>query len=227
MSSTKGGLIKASSTDNGPSANEKSSIYKEPSANEASIETDSTASALCEEEYLLLHRVAKEAVEYGLHQGGLLPIYTSRYPRPLREFGASFVTLKIRGELRGCIGSLEAHRPLVEDVARNAYAAAFSDPRFPPVSEQELGGLEFHISVLTPALPMHFSSEADLISQLRPGIDGLVLEDGRYRGTFLPAVWESLPDATQFLQHLKLKAGLPADYWSNTLKVSRYTSESF
>jgi AmmeMemoRadiSam system protein A len=213
--------IKESSTD------KELSARKESSTNEASIETDSKPSALCEEEQILLHRVAKEAVEYGLHHGGLLPIYTSHYPRPLREFGASFVTLKIRGELRGCIGSLEAHRPLVEDVARNAYAAAFSDPRFPPVSEQEFPDLEFHISVLTPALPMHFNSEADLLGQLRPGIDGLVLEDGSYRGTFLPAVWESLPDAAQFLWHLKLKAGLPADYWSNTLKVSRYTSESF
>ena len=209
------------------------SLIKESSAdkphltNEASIETDSKPSALCEEEQILLREVAKNAVEYGLQYGGHLPIDTARYPRPLREFGASFVTLKMHGELRGCIGSLEAYRPLVEDVARNAYASAFSDPRFPPVSEQELRDLEFHISVLTPALPMHFSSEADLLSQLRPGIDGLVLEDGRYRGTFLPAVWESLPDATQFLQHLKLKAGLPTDYWSNTLKVSRYTSESF
>jgi AmmeMemoRadiSam system protein A len=133
----------------------------------------------------------------------------------------------MHGELRGCIGSLEAYRPLVEDVAHNAYAAAFSDPRFTPLSETELIDVEFHISVLTPAAPMHFESEADLLSQLRPGIDGLVLEDAGHRGTFLPSVWESLPDAAQFLQHLKMKAGLPADYWSDNLKVSRYTSESF
>jgi AmmeMemoRadiSam system protein A len=191
------------------------------------LATDTKPSNLCEEEQLLLREVAKSAVEYGLEYGGHLPVETERYPRPLREPGASFVTLKIHGELRGCIGSLQAHRPLVEDVAHNAYAAAFSDPRFPALSEQEFPDLEFHISVLTSALPMSFRSEADLLNQLRPGIDGLVLEDGIYQGTFLPSVWESLPDAAQFLQHLKLKAGLPADYWSDTLKVSRYTSESF
>lgn len=174
-----------------------------------------------------MHKIAKEAVEYGLQHGGHLPVDSSRYPRPLREYGASFVTLKKHGELRGCIGSLEAHRPLVEDVANNAYAAAFSDPRFPPLSANELTEVDFHLSVLTPAVPMTFTSEADLLSQLRPGIDGLVLEDGIYRGTFLPAVWESLPEAAQFLQHLKLKAGLPADYWSETLTVARYTTESF
>ncbi len=192
----------------------------------SSIET-SNPSKLCEEEHILLRKVAKDAVEYGLQNGMPPSVGTTRYPQPLREPGASFVTLNKHGELRGCIGSLEAHRPLVEDVAHNAYAAAFADPRFPPVSARELPALEYHISVLTPAVPMQFSSEADLLSQIRPGIDGLVLEDGWHRGTFLPAVWESLPDVTQFLHHLKLKAGLPVDYWSNALKVSRYTSESF
>ena len=191
-----------------------------------SIDSNNQAS-LCEEERILLRKLAHEAVKYGLQQGGYLPIDTARYPRPLREPGASFITLKKNGELRGCIGSLEAHRPLVEDIVHNAYAAAFSDPRFSPVPEKELSQLEFHLSVLTPAEPMQFSSEADLLRQIQPGIDGLVLEEDRQRGTFLPAVWESLPDATQFLQHLKLKAGLPADYWSDTLKVSRYTTESF
>ncbi|NOX92825.1 MAG: AmmeMemoRadiSam system protein A, partial [Gammaproteobacteria bacterium] len=129
--------------------------------------------------------------------------------------------------LRGCIGSLEAHRPLVEDIAHNARAAAFSDPRFSPVTAQELPALEFHLSVLSPAVPLRFESETDLLEQIRPGIDGLVLEDGPHRGTFLPAVWESLPDAAQFLQHLKLKAGLPKDHWSDTLKISRYTTQTF
>jgi AmmeMemoRadiSam system protein A len=122
---------------------------------------------------------------------------------------------------------LEARQPLVNDVAYNAFAAAFSDPRFQPVSNDEREHLEFHISVLTPATPMTFDSEEDLLKQIRPGIDGLVLEDGQYRGTFLPAVWESLPDAESFLQHLKQKAGLPQDYWSETIKISRYTTESF
>ena len=192
-----------------------------------SAATNPNPSSLCEEEQLLLRRVAEEAVAYGLHHGGHLPVDTSRYPRPLQEPGASFVTLKKHGELRGCIGSLEAHRPLVEDVAHNAYAAAFLDPRFPPLTGHELAEVDFHLSILTPAVPMSFNSEADLLRQLRPGIDGLVLEDGIHRGTFLPAVWESLPDAAQFFQQLKRKAGLPTDHWSNNVKVARYTSESF
>lgn len=182
---------------------------------------------LCEEEHILLRQIALEAVEYGLKHGKHLPIETSRYPTPLQNTGASFVTLKMAGQLRGCIGSLEAYQPLVNDVAHNAYAAAFSDPRFQPVSNSELEKLEFHISVLTPALAMVFDSEQDLLKQIRPGVDGLVLEDGQHRGTFLPAVWESLPDAESFLRHLKQKAGLPQDYWSESIKVSRYTTESF
>jgi AmmeMemoRadiSam system protein A len=182
---------------------------------------------LCEEEHILLRQVAFEAVEYGLKRGKHLPVETSRYPASLQNPGASFVTLKKAGELRGCIGSLEAYQPLVNDVAHNAYAAAFSDPRFQPLSNDEMGNLEFHISVLTPAVAMSFDSEEDLLKQIRPGIDGLVLEENQYRGTFLPAVWESLPDTKDFLRHLKQKAGLPQNYWSESIKVSRYTSESF
>jgi AmmeMemoRadiSam system protein A len=186
-----------------------------------------TRTTLCEEEHILLHQVAREAVEYRLQHGTERAIDSARYPRPLREPGASFVTLSIEGDLRGCIGSLQAYQPLVEDVAHNAVAAAFTDPRFPPLSAQELGKLEYHISVLTPAEPLQFESEADLLRQIRPGVDGLILEDNGHRGTFLPTVWESLPDVAQFFQHLKLKAGLPADYWSDTVRVSRYTTESF
>ena len=188
---------------------------------------DSPLSTLCEEEHILLRELVLEAIKYGLEQKNNLPVDTSRYPKSLQQPGASFVTLNKDGQLRGCIGSLEAYQPLVNDVAYNAYAAAFSDPRFPPVSEDELDHLEFHISVLTPAVPMEFESEQDLLEQLRPGIDGLVLEDGVHRGTFLPAVWESLPDKINFLRHLKQKAGLPPDYWSDTIRVSRYTTESF
>jgi AmmeMemoRadiSam system protein A len=184
-------------------------------------------SGLCEEEHILLRQIALEAVEYGIRHGKHLSVETSRYPTPLQNPGASFVTLKIAGQLRGCIGSLEAHQPLVKDVANNAYAAAFSDPRFQPVSIDELKNLDFHISVLTPAVAMTFDSEKDLLEQIRPGIDGLVLEEKQHRGTFLPAVWESLPEAESFLQHLKQKAGLPQNYWSDSIKVSRYTTESF
>jgi len=182
---------------------------------------------LCEEEHILLRKIAFEAVEYGLKHGKHLPVETSRYPASLQNPGASFVTLKKAGELRGCIGSLEAHQPLINDVAHNAYAAAFSDPRFQPLSNNELENLEFHVSVLTPAVAMSFDSEEDLLKQIRPGIDGLVLEENQYRGTFLPAVWESLPDTKDFLRHLKQKAGLPQNYWSESIRVSRYTSESF
>ncbi|MGD8547322.1 MAG: AmmeMemoRadiSam system protein A [Thiohalophilus sp.] len=169
--------------------------------------------------------IARHSIEHGLQYARPLIPDVHNYSEKLQEITASFVTLKIHGQLRGCIGSLEARQPLVMDVAENAYAAAFRDPRFPPVSESEFTQLEYHISLLTPAEPLQFRDEADLISQLQPNVDGLVLEDGRHRGTFLPSVWESLPDRKQFLQQLKLKAGLSPDYWSDTVKVSRYTVE--
>jgi AmmeMemoRadiSam system protein A len=127
--------------------------------------------------------------------------------------------------LRGCIGTLQAFRPLVEDVAHNAYAAAFHDPRFPRLSAKEYAQLHYHISILSTPEPVKFKDEQDLLAQLRPGIDGLVLEEGLYRGTFLPQVWESLPEPKTFLRHLKQKAGLHPDYWSTTIKVQRYTVE--
>jgi AmmeMemoRadiSam system protein A len=145
----------------------------------------------------------------------------------LQALRATFVTLHENGQLRGCIGTLEAHRTLVEDVAENAFSAAFRDPRFAPVSAVERDQLDLDISVLSPATPMQFDSEQDLLSQIRPGIDGLVLEDGPYRGTFLPAVWEQLPEPLDYLHQLKRKAGLSADYGSPGLKVSRYVTESF
>jgi len=127
--------------------------------------------------------------------------------------------------LRGCIGRLEAARPLAEDIAENAYAAAFQDPRFQPLQQSELEGLEIHLSLLTPSEPMAFTSEQDLLGQLRPGEDGVILAEGSRRGTFLPSVWEQLTTPRQFLEHLKLKAGLPASYWSNSIKAWRYQTE--
>jgi AmmeMemoRadiSam system protein A len=115
----------------------------------------------------------------------------------------------------------------VEDVAHNAFAAAFRDPRFPALSAAELQELEIGISVLGPTESVSFGTEEELLGKLRPGIDGLVLQDGRHRGTFLPAVWESLPEPAEFLYHLRQKAGLPGDYWSETLQIERYTTESF
>lgn len=173
-----------------------------------------------------LLQVARDAIRYGLDHGAAPALEPEGFPEPVREPGACFVTLTIEGELRGCIGSLEAHRPLVADVASNAYAAAFSDPRFMPVSEAELPRLHIHISILKPSEPMTFNSEQDLIAQLRPGVDGLIFQAGGRRSTFLPAVWESLGDPVDFLRHLKYKAGLPPDYWSDDVRVWRYTTES-
>ncbi len=187
---------------------------------------DKTA-LLSEETRNLLLQIASNAIQHGLFHGTPLQVDADDYQDVLQAHRASFVTLQQHGELRGCIGHLEAFQPLVVDVAENAYAAAFQDPRFPPVSDKEMEEIEIHISVLTPASPMVFNSEAELIAQLRPGQDGLILQDGYKKGTFLPSVWESLPDPEAFIRHLKLKAGLPASYWSNTLKIFRYETESF
>jgi len=129
--------------------------------------------------------------------------------------------------LRGCIGTLTAHQAVIADVAYHAHAAAFSDPRFPALRENELDDLDIHISVLSEPQIISFSSEADLLAQLRPGIDGLILRDLGRTGTFLPSVWESLPQVKDFWQQLKRKAGLPANHWSKSLEVLRYTTESF
>jgi uncharacterized protein len=136
--------------------------------------------------------------------------------------GAVFVTLTQKGELRGCIGSLEAWRPLDADVRANAKAAAFNDPRFPPLRATELPATRVEVSLLTPATPIRFVSEEDALSQLRPGLDGVILECGSHRGTFLPQVWDSLPERHLFLDHLKRKAGLPPNYWVPGIKLSRY-----
>ena len=172
-----------------------------------------------------LLQLAKSSIKHGLETGQPLSVNLSEYDSELTEQGACFVTLKINDDLRGCIGSLEAYRALVEDVADNAFAAAFRDPRFPRLSDAEYDQLQYHISVLDKPQPMQFTSEQELLEQIRPGVDGLVLHDKHNRGTFLPSVWESLPDKESFLQHLKLKAGLSPNYWSDTVKVERYTVE--
>jgi len=141
----------------------------------------------------------------------------------LDEPGATFVTLTRQGELRGCIGTLIAERPLREDLASNARAAAFRDPRFPPVTRKEFLGISVEVSLLSTLEPVDFESESHLLSLLRPGIDGVILEHGWHRSTFLPQVWEELPEPMAFLGYLKQKAGLPADFWTREIKVSRYT----
>jgi len=170
---------------------------------------------------------ARQSIRHGLENGRPLQVKPDRFEIPLNQPGASFVTLHIGNELRGCIGSLQAHRPLICDVVENAFSAAFRDPRFPALKDTELNSISLDISVLSEAEPMVFDSQQNLLKQIRPGLDGLILKEGNYRGTFLPSVWKSLPDANQFLQHLKLKAGLPIDHWSDKLEVWRYTTENF
>jgi AmmeMemoRadiSam system protein A len=182
--------------------------------------------SLSKEHQQLLLTVARTSILHGLQTGSPLNIKLSDYPSVLAEFRATFVTLELHQQLRGCIGQLEATRPLIEDVAENAFLAAFRDPRFRPLVMDELTELEIHISLLTEHVPILFSSEQDLIRQLQPNIDGLILVEGHRRGTFLPSVWEQLPEPKQFLRHLKQKSGLAADYWSNTIKVYRYQAES-
>lgn len=174
-----------------------------------------------------LRGLARESIQHGLRHARPVDVLVEDWPEPLRTAGSSFVTLYLFDELRGCIGALEASRPLVRDVAMNAYAAAFRDPRFDAVSSGDLPDLAIHLSVLSPLEPLEVRSEAELLDRLRPGIDGLVLEEQGRRGTFLPAVWRSLPDPAEFLSNLKAKAGLPPDYWSGSVRVYRYTTEEF
>ncbi len=141
----------------------------------------------------------------------------------LRESGACFVTLTQRGELRGCIGTLEAHRPLRDDVRANAVAAALRDPRFAPLAARELEFTEVEVSLLSPMQGLDFASEGDALAQLRPGVDGVVFAYGGRRSTFLPQVWEQLPEAAAFMAQLKRKAGLPADFWRREVRLQRYT----
>lgn len=172
-----------------------------------------------------LLRLARQSIQHGLERGGPQPVDPNNFPPELTVIRAAFVTLEKRGALRGCIGSLTTVRPLVEDVAHNAYSAAFKDPRFSPVEPSELNALEIHLSILSPPESMQVASEADLIARLRPGIDGLIIEDGARRATFLPSVWPSLPQPELFLRHLKQKAGLASDHWSAGFKAHRYTTE--
>jgi len=177
-----------------------------------------------EKEKQILLTLVKNSIKYGLENKKVLPIQLSDYPERLQEKRASFITLEINDKLRGCIGCLEAYQPLVLDIANNAYRAAFCDPRFPPITKKELPLLTWHISILSCAEPILFSSEKDLLNKIRPRIDGLIFSDCGQRATFLPSVWDSLETPKEFLQALKGKAGFDKDYWSDTVKVERYTT---
>ncbi|MFN3076243.1 MAG: AmmeMemoRadiSam system protein B [Alphaproteobacteria bacterium] len=171
-----------------------------------------------------LLRLATASIRHALATGRPLELPPDAVPPALRQPGAAFVTLKRNGQLRGCIGSPQAWRPMAEDVLDNAFKAAFADPRFSPLKASEVDGLELSVSVLSPPEPMRFDSEKDLLRQIRPGVDGLIFSDLGRRGLFLPQVWEVLPVPTLFLAQLKQKAGFATDYWSPTVKVERFTA---
>jgi AmmeMemoRadiSam system protein A len=168
----------------------------------------------------VLLRIARESLAEALGSGGASGDHDEPW---LREPGATFVTLRRRGELRGCVGSILAWRPLLEDVRRNARASAFHDTRFRPVEPEELAEISVEVSLLSPPEPLAAVSEAEALRRLRPGVDGVIFEYGEHRGTFLPQVWEQLPDPRDFLDHLKAKAGLPRGFWSPEVRLSRYT----
>lgn len=166
--------------------------------------------------------VAWQSIESGLAYGKPCAVEHGQYSEDLWKVGASFVTLKINASLRGCIGTLDAHRPLIEDVAANAFAAGFLDPRFKPLSRAEVTRINLSVAVLSKSTPIEFATEQELIDQLRPGVDGIVIAQGDKRATFLPAVWEMLPNPTDFIAQLKRKAGIID---SGGLSADRYTVE--
>ncbi len=147
----------------------------------------------------------------------------STYCSELKKHKATFVTLKLDGLLRGCIGNLIAKESLIQSIAHNAYSAAFRDPRFDPVQLDEIPLLAIEISILSDTTPIQFDSEQELIENLKPGIDGVVLSDNVQSGTFLPSVWEQVSTPEAFLRHLKVKAGFNEEYWSDDITAERYS----
>lgn len=180
------------------------------------------------EERLLLLRIAREAIECALNKKELPELELSAMPQRLQEQGASFVTLTLEGNLRGCIGALQASQPLALDVQEHAVAAAVEDYRFRPVSSQEVPALVIEISCLSPSQELVYASPSDLLAKLRPGVDGVVLRRGFQRATFLPQVWEKIPDPSDFLTQLCFKMGVNGDLWEKEhLQVQVYQVEEF
>lgn len=180
-----------------------------------------------EEQKVLLH-LAREAMEKGVRGKKLPPLDETLLTPNLREEGSSFVTLTEHGQLRGCIGSLEPHQSLVEDVREHAVAAALQDPRFPPVEEAELNGIQIEISRLTSPTLLEYQDADDLLSSLHPHVDGVILRDGFRRATFLPQVWEKIPNPAEFLDNLCYKMGAQPDLWRKKhLEVLIYKVEEF
>jgi len=200
-------------------------MLQEADAGEAQNDFGAATRALLERHGGEILELAERSILHGLEHGAPLPITDGEQNAELIENGACFVTLKRGGQLRGCIGSVQAHRPLATDVAENAFRAAFKDPRFPALRIDELEGIELSVSVLSPQTPMAFSDEADFLGQLTPGVDGLIIEDAGHRALFLPSVWAQLPTPETFVEHLKLKAGLARDHWSDGFRAWRFTAE--
>ena len=171
-----------------------------------------------------LLNIARESIQHTLNCGTRMEPEPERYGAHLRELRATFVTLKIDDLLRGCIGNIVPRETLVESIAHNAYSAAFHDPRFGSLRADEYPLLNISVSILSELEPIDFDSEQDLLQQLRPGEDGLVISAGEHSATFLPSVWEQLPDPQTFLAHLKEKAGLAADAWPQGIVAERYTT---
>ncbi|MDH5516260.1 MAG: AmmeMemoRadiSam system protein A [Gammaproteobacteria bacterium] len=182
---------------------------------------------LSEQDQITCIQIARASILYGLKTGNPHIMKTEEYSADLQQHCASFVTLNTNFKLRGCIGSLDADQPLINDIAENAYAAAFKDPRFPPLTEDEFSQLGMEISILTEPETMTFDSEQELLQQIEPGVDGLILQYDFNRGTFLPAVWHQLPDKKEFLDQLKIKAGLDSHWWNSDVSVRRFHTYSF
>lgn len=183
---------------------------------------------LTEQEQHILLEIARQALETKIRGQSLPNVDLETLPPSLREPGASFVTLKKKGKLRGCIGTLEASQPLAHDVQARAVAAALHDYRFPNLTPGELSEIKVEVSRLTPPQPLEYETPEELLQKLRPGVDGVVIEDGIRRATFLPQVWEQLPEPEQFLSRLCHKMGASMDAWREKgLSVSVYRVEKF
>lgn len=174
-----------------------------------------------------LLRLARGSIEHGVIHGKPLPVRIDGWPPALSDRAATFTTLRLDGELRGCCGRLEAAEPLAADVVRSAFQAAFRDSRFDPVGADELDAIRLEVSVLSPLESIPVTDEADLLERLMPGRDGLVIIEGARRATFLPKVWDTLPDPRLFLAQLKIKCGLPDNYWSDRLEFQRYRTTTY
>ena len=185
---------------------------------------------LTENEKTQLLQQARIAMEHAVRGENLPPLDLNQFSSILRENGASFVTLTTKsiGQLRGCIGTLTAYQPLIEDVRDHAVAAALEDFRFSPVESHELPHLKIEISRLTKPVLLDYANADDLINKIKPGVDGVVLEDGRRRATFLPQVWDQIPEVDLFLTSLCQKMGASGDLWrQKKLEISIYQVEEF